>query len=85
MLQVVKYSANSVCPNQDQAVHCRATKSHIMVRLEDIGLEVKFLVNGSPAVEYSEEEPGAISDGFDRAIPRSHEYIESIDDAEFLA
>lgn len=53
-----------------------------MPAIEDLGLEVKVLVNGLLATEYPDVEH-AVDDGFNEATPRTFHYIESKDDAEF--
>lgn len=54
-----------------------------MVSLDELGLQVKVFVNNSPATEYPDEEPGAVSDRFEDAIPRSHKWIQCMDGAQF--
>lgn len=52
-----------------------------MAIIEDLGLEVKVLVDGSATAEYKDEEPDehAVS----QTIKTCHHYVESIDNAEF--
>ncbi|KAI3394306.1 hypothetical protein diail_2953, partial [Diaporthe ilicicola] len=51
--------------------------------LEDLGLEVKVLVNKSPLKEYEEKGEGSTNDGFGDEIRKCRHYVEVVEDAEF--
>lgn len=54
-----------------------------MAILEDLGLEVKILVNNSPLKEYEDKEAGPTDDGFGEEIRKCRRYVEVVEDAEF--
>lgn len=54
-----------------------------MAILEDLGLEVKILVNNSPLQEYEDKDAGATDDKFGNEIRKCRQYVEVIENAEF--
>lgn len=56
-----------------------------MAIIEDLGLEVKVLVDGSATAEYKDEEPDVdlVDDAPSQITTARHHYVESIDNAEF--
>lgn len=58
-------------------------QSYIMAVIEDLGLEVSILIDGTPVTEYEDPEPAR--DGkYPADMPISHKYIESKDDTEYV-
>lgn len=55
-----------------------------MAILEDLGLEVKILVNESPLPEYEDKEADPTDDGFGDEIRKCRCYVEVVDNAEFV-
>lgn len=56
-----------------------------MAILEDLGLEVKIIVNDSPLQEYEDKEVGPTDDGFGDETRKCRRYVEVVEDAEFSA
>lgn len=54
-----------------------------MAIIAELGLEVKFKVNGSTAAEYPDEEPDVDDDAHRQTANICHHYVESVDNAEF--
>lgn len=54
-----------------------------MAILEDLGLEVEILVDGSPLQEYKDEADDPTDDGFGDEIRKCRRYVEVVEDAEF--
>lgn len=54
-----------------------------MAILEDLGLEVKILVNNSPLQEYEDKDAGPTDDKFGNEIRKCRRYVEVIENAEF--
>lgn len=54
-----------------------------MAIFEDLGLEVKILVNNSPLEEYGDNEAGSTDDEFGEDIRKCRRYVEVIENAEF--
>lgn len=58
-------------------IHCN------MAILEDLGLEVKVLVNNSPLQEYEDNDTESTDDGFGDEIRKCRRYVEVVGDTEF--
>lgn len=54
-----------------------------MAVIEELGLEVKVMVNGSAAAEYPDKEPDVNNDARRQSANACHHYVESVDNAEF--
>lgn len=56
-----------------------------MTVIEELGLEVKILVDGSTAAEYADEEPDVDlnTNPHSQTTKTRHHYVESVDNAEF--
>lgn len=54
-----------------------------MAILEDLGLEVKIVVNNSPLQEYEDENGGPTNDGFGDEIRKCRHYVKVNGDDEF--
>lgn len=54
-----------------------------MAIIDNLGLEVKVLVSGTPAAEYQGGDFSETDDDFGAGTAKCHRYIESVDDAEF--
>ncbi|KAJ0124949.1 hypothetical protein J7T55_006292 [Diaporthe amygdali] len=54
-----------------------------MAILEDLGLEVKVLVNNSPLQEYEDNDTESTDDGFGDEIRKCRRYVEVVGDTEF--
>ncbi|KAG8164104.1 hypothetical protein KVR01_006022 [Diaporthe batatas] len=54
-----------------------------MAIIEDLGLEVKIVVNDSPLQEYEDKEQEPTNDGFGDEIRKYRSYVEVMDNAEF--
>lgn len=54
-----------------------------MAILEELGLEVKIIVDGSPLREYEDKEQNPANDGFGDEIPKCRRYVEVTGETEF--
>lgn len=54
-----------------------------MAILDDLGLEVKIIVNDTPLQEYEDKEVDPADDGFGDGVRKCRCYVEAVDNAEF--
>lgn len=54
-----------------------------MAILEDLGLEVKILVNNTSLQEYEDKDAGSTDDGFGDEVRKCGSYVEVVENAEF--